>query len=109
MPASSSQSSARSSRKPSQPRWPTYGGTKNRSGSASTSIVCVPGSAAHQIAKRPSPWWFASTIRNARFPRTKNVGAPWLRRSLTSGSARQSLRIRASVRSRSRAATMPEG
>ena len=42
IPASSSQSRPRSSRTPSQPRWPTYGGTKNRSGSASTSIACMP-------------------------------------------------------------------
>src|ERR671937_1906521 len=106
MPASSSQSSARSRRTPSQPRWPTYGGTKNRSGSASTSSRCMPSGAAHQIAKRPSPWWFVTTITNARLPRTKNVGAPWLRRSLVSGSARQSSRIRPSVRSRSAAPTI---
>src|SRR2546423_3034619 len=62
---------------------------------------CIPAGAAHQIAKRPSPWWLVSTIRNARLPRTKNVGAPWLRRSLASGSARQILRSRLSVRSRS--------
>lgn len=34
-------------------------------------------------------------------PRTKNVGAPWLSRSLVSGSARQSSRIRSSVPPRS--------
>src|SRR5207248_1698864 len=76
IPASSSQSRPRSRRTPSHPRWPTYGGTKNRSPSASTSIDCMPSGAAHQIANRPSPWWFVSTITNARLPRTKNVGAP---------------------------------
>src|SRR5919108_4597185 len=106
MPASSSQSSSRSSRTPSQPRWPTYGGTKNRSGSASTSIVCMPSGAAHQIAKRPSPWWFVRTIRNARLPRTKKVGAPWLRRSLVSGKPRQIVRSR--FRTRVRESAMPE-
>lgn len=40
-------------------------------------------------------------MRNARLPRTKNVGEPWLRRSLVSGSARQSPRIRSRTRSRS--------
>src|SRR5215210_1685690 len=35
------------------------------------------------------------TIRNARVSRTKNVGAPWLGRSLVSGSARQIFRMRA--------------
>ena len=88
-------------RRPSQPRWPTYGGTKNRSGSASTSICCMPSAAAHQIAKRPSPWWSVSTITNGRLPRTKKVGAPWLRRSVVSGRPRQISRIRSSVRSRS--------
>src|SRR2546429_7634023 len=62
---------------------------------------CIPAGAAHQIAKRPSSWWFVSTIRNAPLPRTKNVGAPWLSRSLASGSARQIFRSRLSVRSRS--------
>src|SRR5581483_4183428 len=108
IPASSSQSRPRSRRTPSQPRWPTYGGTKNRSGSASASIPCTPAAAAHQIAKRPSPWWSVSTIRNAFLPRTKNVGAPWLRRSLVSGRPRQSFRSPPSVRSRSRAVSAVE-
>jgi hypothetical protein len=73
--------------------------------SASTSERCIRVGAAHQIAKRPSPWWSVSTMTNARLPRTKNVGAPWLGRSLVSGSARQILRIRPSVRSRSAAET----
>src|SRR3954454_5709318 len=94
MPASSSQSRPRSSRTPSQPRVPTYGGTKNLSGSASTSICCIPSGAAHQIAKPASPWWLSITIRKARLPRTKKVGAPWLRRSLVCGRPRQSSRIR---------------
>src|SRR3954451_18932019 len=94
MPASSSQSRPRSSRTPSQPLVPTYGGTKNLSGSASTSICCIPSGAAHQIAKRASPWWLSITVRKARLPRTKKVGAPWLRRSLVCGRPRQSSRIR---------------
>ena len=51
----------------------------------------MPAGAAHQIAKRPSPWWSVSTITNGRLPRTKNVGAPWLSRSLVSGRARHNL------------------
>jgi hypothetical protein len=39
-------------------------------------MLWSPSGAAHQIAKRPSPWWSVSTITNARLPRTKNVGAP---------------------------------
>src|SRR5919197_240561 len=101
MPSSSSHSNGRSSRMPSQPRCPTYGGTKNRWGSPATSACCIPSGAAHQIAKRPSPWWFVSTMRKARLPRTKNVGAPWLSRSLVSGSAKQIPRIRFNARSRS--------
>jgi hypothetical protein len=80
-----------------------YGGTKKRSGSASTSERWRPAGAAHQSAKRPSPWWFVTTMTKARLPRTKNVGAPWLGRSLVSGSARQMLRIRPTVCSRSAA------
>jgi hypothetical protein len=34
-----------------------------------------------------------STITKARFPWTKNVGAPWLGRSLASGKPRQISRI----------------
>ena len=43
IPAISSQSGSRSRRTPSQPRPPTYGGTKNRSGSWSTSSSWTPG------------------------------------------------------------------
>ena len=39
---------------PSQPRWPTYGGRKNRSGSVSTISACTPSGAAHQMARWPS-------------------------------------------------------
>src|SRR2546423_3178474 len=67
---------------------------------------CISAGAAHQIAKRPSSWWFVSTMRKARLPRTKNVGAPWLNRSLVSGSARQMARTRLRVRSRSADETM---
>ena len=53
---------------------PTYGGRKNRSGSASTSICWTPSSAAAHNANRPSPWWSFRTIAKERLPRTKNVG-----------------------------------
>ena len=36
---------------PSQPRWPTYGGRKNRSGSVSTISAWTPSGAAHQIPR----------------------------------------------------------
>ena len=45
--AISSQSGSRSSRTPSQPRCPTYGGRKNVSGSEAISSCCAPGGAAH--------------------------------------------------------------
>src|SRR5437870_4406345 len=64
---------------------------------------CIPAGAAHQIAKRPSSWWFVITMRNARLPRTKNVGAPWLSRSLVSGRPRQISRMRSRTCSRSSA------
>src|SRR5438105_2447039 len=67
----------------------------------------MPSAAAHQIANRPSPWWFVITIRKARLPRTKKLGAPWLRRSVVSGSPRQISRIRVSVCSRSRPVATP--
>ena len=82
---------------PSQPRPPTYGGRKNRSGSCSTSWACVPGGAAHQMASRPSWWWSSRNITNVFLSRTKNVGDPWLGRSVTAGRSRQMRRISASA------------
>ena len=52
--ASSSSESTSSRCTPSQPRWPTYGGRKKRSGSLSTRSACTPSGAPHQIASRPS-------------------------------------------------------
>ncbi len=40
----------------------------------------------------PSPWWSSWNITNVFLSRTKNVGAPWLGRSVTSGRARQAAR-----------------
>ncbi|OLC57689.1 MAG: hypothetical protein AUH85_02660 [Chloroflexi bacterium 13_1_40CM_4_68_4] len=67
---------SRSSLTPSQPRCDTYGGTKKCSGRASASVRCAPGGAAHQSARRPSPWWSSMKVTNERFSRMKNVGAP---------------------------------
>ena len=55
---------------------------------------CAPGGAAHHSASRPSPWWSSRNITNVFFSRTKNDGAPWLSRSVTSGRARQAARTR---------------
>lgn len=52
--ATKSQSWSASSEMPIQPWTPTYGGTKNRSGSPSTSDRCAPGGALHQIPHRPA-------------------------------------------------------
>ena len=54
----------------------------------------MPAGAAHQSASRPSPWWSSRYITNVFLSRMKNVGEPWLSRSLVSGSARQSARTR---------------
>lgn len=90
--ATSSHFRSRSSRTPSQPRCPTYGGRKNRSGSASTIVCCTPSVAAHQIASRPSSWWLSNRVTNCRFSRTYQLGVPCERRSELSGSARHSAR-----------------
>ena len=50
-----------SRRRPIQPRPPTYGGRKNRSGSASTSCSCTPFGAGAQIATPCAPWWLSSS------------------------------------------------
>ena len=42
----------------------------------------MPAGAAHQSASRPSPWWSSRYITNVFLSRMKNVGEPWLRRSL---------------------------
>src|SRR5919108_2441532 len=97
MSATSSQSTSTSRRTPTQPRWPTYAGTKNRSGSWRTSSPCTPGGAGHQIASRPSPWWLSRNIASVLWSRTKNAGDPWLGRSLVSGRARQIARTRFSA------------
>ena len=52
---------------------------------------------AHQIAKRPSPWWLSRSMRKHFLSRMKNDGAPWLGRSVVSGSARQTVRRRSST------------
>ena len=59
-------------------RCPTYGGRTKRSAFAAMRSSWFPGGAAHQIAKRPSPWWSSSSIRKHLLPRTKKLGAPWL-------------------------------
>ena len=51
----------------------------------------MPSGAAHQSASRPSPWWSSRYITNVFLPRMNHVGEPWLSRSVTSGSARQSV------------------
>src|ERR1700730_8083328 len=56
----------------------------------------MPSGAAHQIARRPSPWWSSRYMTNDRLPPMKNVGWPWLSRSVVSGRARQSSRMRSS-------------
>ena len=72
----SAQSGRPSTRTPSQPRCPTYGGRKNRSGSWPIISSCAPGGAAHHSASRPSPWWSSMNITKVFFSRTKNDGAP---------------------------------
>src|SRR4051794_16380136 len=69
MPAISSQSTSPCSSTPSHPRWPTYGGRKNFSGSMPARSSCAPPGAAHQIASRPSSWWLSMNIRKQRFSR----------------------------------------
>src|SRR5580704_12669467 len=75
---------------PIQPRPPTYGGRKNRSGPAAVSSCCAPGRPAHHRCGNSSLWWpLAHSVTNDFLPPTNQVGAPWLSRSVTSGSARQ--------------------
>ena len=47
------------------------------------------------MARRPSLWWSSTNVTNVFLSRTKNVGEPWLRRSVASGRARQMRRISA--------------
>ena len=49
------------------------------------------------MARRPSSWWSSRNVTNVFLPRTKNVGEPWLRRSVASGRSRQMRRISASA------------
>src|SRR6185369_1653219 len=49
------------------------------------------------MARRPSPWWSSWNITIVFLSRTKKEGAPWLGRSVTSGSARQIFRTRSSA------------
>ena len=98
--ASSSQSGPTSRRTPSQPRPPTYGGRKNRSGSVSTSSACAPGGAAHQMPTLSSPWWSLTNVtKHGPFSRTKKLGLPCESRSVASGSARQAARTWSSTTS----------
>src|SRR6476469_6102754 len=47
----------------------------------------------------PSPWWSSTSIAIVFVSRTNHAGEPWLGRSVTSGSASQTVRTRASSRS----------
>jgi hypothetical protein len=51
------------------------------------------------MARRPSPWWSSRYVATVFLPRTYQVGAPWLSRSVTSGSARHTARRRARMSS----------
>ena len=90
--SSSPQSTGTSRYTPIQPRPPTYGGRKKRSGSASTSVSWTPSAAAIQTARRSS-WCRSAEVTKTRLP-TNQVASPWLSRSMTSGSATQIARIR---------------
>jgi hypothetical protein len=69
------------------------GGRKNLPGSAATSSCWAPGGPAHHRWGKSLSWWpWAHSVTKALLPRTNQVGAPWLSRSVTSGSARQIVR-----------------
>lgn len=91
--SSSSQSTGTSRYTPIQPRCPTYGGRKNRSGAAATSVSWAPGGPASHAARRSS-WCRSAVVTNWREP-TNQLASPWLARSDVSGSARQIARSRA--------------
>lgn len=73
-------------------------GLTNRSGSAAPSSSCTPAGEGHHIDTRLSlakSWSWRWQI--GRLSRTKEPGAPWPSRSLTSGSARAIARTRSSA------------
>src|SRR5689334_2671914 len=49
----------------------------------------MPGGAAHQMPRMPSPWWSSTNIAIVFLPRTNQAGLPCDGRSVTSGSASQ--------------------
>ena len=91
----SAQPTPRSSLTPTHPRWPTYAGTKKQSGLPITRAPCTPGGAAQTKNGNSMSWCPCSrSVAKETFPRMKNVGAPWLGRSSTSGRSRQIRRNR---------------
>ena len=69
-------------------------------------LPCTPGGAAHQSPSRRRRDGRRGTSRTSSCPAMKKVGAPWLRRSLASGSAMQMARTRSSGVFRGRTTTL---